>query len=161
MGPWTFTGPKTQTFQPTVSKPPLMDRCDKVANAETVDLHMSTLKHSVLLVGILLGIIFTFALYTAGIFFLGYWYGRRRSSTSVMHGQASHKMAMPPVTYTSVRGHKKPCFEYSERTEGCWSDWFTCPTCSLSCTTRSAWAWWNAGSMGQDVVLHLHRCSIG
>ena len=56
-----------------------MDRCDKVSNGETVDLYRSTLDHSVLIVGIFLGIIFTLALHTAGIFFLGYWYGRRRS----------------------------------------------------------------------------------
>ena len=94
-----------------------MDKCDKLSNGETVDLYRSTVKHSVLLVGIFLGIIGVFALYTAGIFFIGYWYGRRRSSPSL-----AHKMIMSPVTYTSVRGHQKPMFQYSERTEGCWSD---------------------------------------
>ena len=94
-----------------------MDKCDKISNGETVDLYRSTVKHSVLLVGIFMGIIVGFAVYTAGIFLLGYWYGRRRSSSSL-----AHKMTMSPVTYTSVCGHKKPCFEYSERTEGCWSD---------------------------------------
>ena len=95
-----------------------MDNCDKISNGEAVGLYRSTVKHSVLIVGIFLGIIMVFALYTAGIFFIGCWYGRRKSSPSL-----AHKMTMSPVTYTSVRGHQKPMFQYSERTEGCWSDW--------------------------------------
>ena len=92
-----------------------MDQC-QVIKADSLAINNFMMGPSMALMGMIFGTICVLALYTMGIFFIGYTCGsesnRRRGSIQ--------KMTMTPVTYTAVRKVQHPQFEYSPRVEGCW-----------------------------------------
>ena len=95
-----------------------------MVSVDSMDIYKSTMGHSIMLVGIIVGIVLTFALYTLGIFCLGFSFGRRTNANRPGGGNdkvAIAKMTMSPVTYTSVRGVQSPRFEYSPIIDGCWT----------------------------------------
>ena len=58
-----------------------MEQCQQLVSVESIDIYKSTMGHSIMLVGIIFGIVLTFALYTLGIFCLGFSFGRRTNAS--------------------------------------------------------------------------------
>ena len=53
-----------------------MEQCQQLVSVDSIDVYKSGMGHSVIFVGIISGIVLTFALYTLGIFCLGFYFGK-------------------------------------------------------------------------------------
>ena len=93
-----------------------MDHCHQLASdSSMVESYKSSVGHTLLIMGIILGVALMLCLCAVGIFTLGYYHGKRSEYKTKVD-----KMTMSPVTYTSLRGVAQPRFEYYQWYEGCW-----------------------------------------